>query len=531
MTACLITEGEQYRIGLDAVVERLFDLELAKEYGTAGFHRDPLDPEQIAYAGLDAVVCRAIWAEQRREIASADGQYRRRHDYRTPAFVSAEQAQAITDNATRAASRIALAGMPFDVRAHSEELERWREAHREALDRLHAIVPGLDPAKPEQIRAWFKETLSDRERQRWPKTDSGAGLSVATKTLGINLDIRGVREIIDVRKVATLINNFGEGLAEKVDPRTGRIHSELVLAGARTGRTSARNPNLQQMPSREASTMRRIFKAPPGKLIVAADYSQIELRVLAGMISKYGNKPSVMTRAFADGLDAHARTAEDLVPPHATAEQKVQARAQAKVANFGLTYGMGERGFHRHCRLQPGLEHVTFEEAKALRDQWFRTYADVGPYQRAQIEACRRQGYVATISGRRWTQSFQRRLGNERRADDDWLQVGSSSYILNFPIQGSAAECMLIALAELDQILSAMRDPAGMICASVHDELVFEAEDDAQAIRELARLAVKTMTDSFVRLFPREPISNLVDVRYGPTWAKADLRKVEGLWS
>ncbi len=247
-----------------------------------------------------------------------------------------------------------------------------------------------------------------------------------------------------------------------VDPRTGRIHTSYHQAITATGRLSSSDPNLQNIPVRtdEGRRIRQAFVAPEGRKIVAADYSQIELRIMAHLSSDAG-----LLHAFANELDVHSATASEVFDVDLS-EVSTDQRRKAKAINFGLIYGMSAFGLAK----QVG---VTRGEAQEYIDRYFARYPGVADYMDATRALAHEQGFVETLLGRRLylpeinARNKQRQLASERTA-------------INAPMQGTAADIIKLAMIAVDDWLTDSETDAKMIM-QVHDELVFEVADSACA--------------------------------------------------
>lgn len=265
-------------------------------------------------------------------------------------------------------------------------------------------------------------------------------------------------KILEFRSLAKLKSTYTDKLPLMVNPATGRVHTTYAQAVAVTGRLASNEPNLQNIPIRtaEGRRVREAFIAPPGHLIVSADYSQIELRIMAHISEDPG-----LLRAFQDGLDVHRATASEVfgVP---VGEVSTEQRRYAKTINFGLIYGMGAFGLAQSL----GIEQ---KAAKDYIDRYFTRFAGVKHYMDATRDSAKRLGYVETVFGRRlWLPEINsgngpRRSGAERQA-------------INAPMQGTAADLIKLAMiavqAELDR-----QGKASRIVMQVHDELVFEVPE------------------------------------------------------
>jgi DNA polymerase-1 len=264
--------------------------------------------------------------------------------------------------------------------------------------------------------------------------------------------------ILDYRGVAKLKSTYTDKLPRMLNPDTGRVHTNYAQAVAITGRLASNDPNLQNIPVRtaEGRRIREAFIAPTGSRIVSADYSQIELRIMAH-ISRDPN----LLKAFASGEDIHRATAAEVfgVAPAAVDDEQ---RRYAKVINFGLIYGMSTFGLAG----QLGIERVA---AQQYMDRYFARYPGVAEYMRATREQARAQGYVETVFGRRlWLPEITSSNGARRQ--------GAERAAINAPMQGTAADLVKLAMIAVQNWLDAERLATRLIM-QVHDELVLEVPD------------------------------------------------------
>ena len=261
--------------------------------------------------------------------------------------------------------------------------------------------------------------------------------------------------ILENRGLAKLKSTYTDKLPEMVNPRTGRVHTTYAQAVAITGRLASNNPNLQNIPIRteEGRKVRRAFNAPTGSVIVSADYSQIELRIMAHLS---GDK--TLLEAFQNGEDVHRRTAAEVfgVPPeNVSADQ----RRYAKTINFGLIYGMGQYGLAKSL----GIDAVS---AKNFIDRYFARYPGVADYMQRTKEQAAQQGYVETLFGRRlYLPDIHSKNGNAR--------AGAERAAINAPMQGTASDLIKRAMKDVRQWLLSDGLQSKLIM-QVHDELVLE---------------------------------------------------------
>ncbi|MBI4372079.1 MAG: DNA polymerase I [Elusimicrobia bacterium] len=299
-------------------------------------------------------------------------------------------------------------------------------------------------------------------------------------------------KIIEYREIAKLESTYVRGLLERVDPRTRRVHTTFDQAGTLTGRLSSLDPNLQNIPVRTEAgrRIRRAFIAPPGRVLVAADYSQIDLRVLA-----HESGDETLTAAFQAGEDVHRRTACEVfrVPPEAvTADQ----RRAAKTINFGLVYGQTAFGLAAQLGIPQG-------EAAAYIKRYFERHAGVAAWAERNLESARREGSVRTLLGRvRWLP--------ELAARNTALRQFTERAARNTPIQGGSADIIKLAMLRVAREMPPGRRGGAMLL-QVHDELVFEVDrGEAAAFGRW----VKGVMEGAMAL--RVPL--VVDVKAGPNW-------------
>ena len=296
------------------------------------------------------------------------------------------------------------------------------------------------------------------------------------------------RLILDYRGLAKLRSTYTSKLPEMVNPETGRVHTSYHQAGAATGRLSSNDPNLQNIPIRtdDGRRIRRAFVAPPGRRIVACDYSQIELRIMAHL----SEDPSLIA-AFEGGQDIHKATAAEVF---ATPLDKVDGnqRRAAKAINFGLMYGMGAFGLARQLGIGRG-------EAQDYISLYFSRYPGVHAFMERARQQAREHGYVETVFGRRL---YLNEIGSRNQAQ----RAGAERAAINAPMQGTAADIIKRAMRSLHDWLIPHASRALMIM-QVHDELVFEVDADftdvlmaqaRQRMQEAAALRVPLVVDAGV---------------------------------
>ncbi len=291
------------------------------------------------------------------------------------------------------------------------------------------------------------------------KTPTGAPSTDEDVLQQLALDYPLPKVLLDYRSLAKLKSTYTDKLPLMMDRNTGRVHTNYAQAVAVTGRLSSSDPNLQNIPVRtsEGRRIREAFIAPPGCRIVSADYSQIELRIMAHISQDEG-----LLKAFAAGADIHRATAAEVFGiPLSQVDQ--EQRRYAKVINFGLIYGMSEFGLAAQLGIERGA-------ARAYMERYFARYPGVESYMQYTREKARQLGYVETVLGRRlWLPEINNANGNRRQ--------GAERAAINAPMQGTAADIIKLAMIAVQNWLQKEKLRSKLIM-QVHDELVLEVPDD-----------------------------------------------------
>ncbi len=304
-----------------------------------------------------------------------------------------------------------------------------------------------------------------------------------------------VNDILLYRSLMKLKSTYTDRLPEQVDESTGRIHTSYMQAVTSTGRLSSKDPNLQNIPVRteEGRKIRQAFIAGPGKVVLSADYSQIELRLMAHFSQDEG-----LVKAFANNLDIHQATAAEVFATP-LAEVTTEQRRRAKAINFGLLYGMSAFGLAQQL-------DISRTDAQSYIDTYFARYPAVLDYLAETKESAKKMGYVTTLCGRRlYVPEIQSRNPMRRKA--------AERAAINAPLQGSAADMIKLAMIHVNQWLSEADGVASMVM-QVHDELVFEV--DTNSLAQVTRV-VKDLMENVVDL--RVPIQ--VSAQHGKNWDEA----------
>jgi len=298
--------------------------------------------------------------------------------------------------------------------------------------------------------------------------------------------------LLEHRAVSKLKSTYTDKLPQMVNPATGRVHTTFAQATAVTGRLASSDPNLQNIPVRtpEGRRIREAFVAPPGHELVSADYSQVELRIMAHL-----SGDPALVRAFHEGQDIHRATAAEIfgvAPADVTTEQ----RRYIKAVNFGLIYGMGAFGLAQQLSIERGA-------AQQFIDKYFARYPGVAEYMQRTRELAREQGYVETVFGRRLFLPDIKAAGGPRRS-------GAERAAINAPMQGTAADLVKLAMIAVQGWLDRERLRTKLLL-QVHDELVLEVPDaeKARVLRELPPLMTGVAQLS---------VPLVVDVGAGANW-------------
>jgi len=383
-----------------------------------------------------------------------------------------------------------LARMSVDLERRIDEVEK----------QIHAFA-----AEPFNIRSTAvlgKLLFEDLElhkkagRKKPKKTAKGTGYATDEGTLGELAPYHELpRLILEYRSYSKLKSTYVDTLPEYINPRTGRIHTSFHQTGAATGRLSSSDPNLQNIPirSEEGRAIRTAFVPEDGWKFLSADYSQVELRLLAHLSGDAG-----LRQAFQHGEDIHRTTAARIfkVPP---SEVTSILRSRAKAVNFGVIYGMGPQRLARET-------NVTMAEARGFIDEYFATYPGVKAYQEKTIQKARETGYVTTLLGRR-------RYLPDLQGGDPRVQAQAMNVAVNTPLQGTAADMIKLAMIRVDERLRADGFEARMLL-QIHDELLFEVPPgEIDRLTEMVRVEMGSALPLDVPL--------IVDVGIGSNWSEA----------
>ena len=396
----------------------------------------------------------------------------------------------------RVLGKMEQTGVNVDIKqlkSYAKELHEELSS-REATIRDMAGEPNLNISSPKQIgEVLFDKMAIDSKAKKTGKgsysTDENTLLSIAYKHPIIN-------EILEFRTVKKLLSTYIEPFPEYVSKATGRIHTTFNQALTVTGRLSSSNPNLQNIPIRteRGKEIRKAFiPSVPGGLIVSADYSQIELRIMAHLCGD-----EHLTNAFKEGIDVHAATASKIFNIDYSSVTPQQRRI-AKTANFGIMYGISAFGLAQRL-------HIARGEANKLIDDYFKAFPSIKTYISNTIETAREKGYVETLFGRR-------RYLPDLKSKNANVRSLAERNAVNAPIQGSAADIIKLAMIGVDKRINEAGLKSKMVL-QVHDELVFDAiGTEVEALKRLVTDEMENVVSLSIPL--------TVECNYGQNWLEA----------
>ncbi len=475
--------------GMDGLAERWLGhkpIAFAEVAGSGrsfqGFARAPID-KATAYAAEDADVTLRLWRALKPRLV-AEGM--------TTVYETLERPLIAT------LARMEARGISIDRSILSRLSGEFAQGMGRVEAEIQALVGvSLNIGSPKQIGdvLFGQMGLPGGKKTATGAWSTAAGVLEDLAEEGHELP----RKILDWRQLSKLKSTYTDALPGYVNPTTHRVHTSFALASTTTGRLSSSEPNLQNIPIRneEGRRIRRAFVADAGHKLISADYSQIELRILAHI----ADLPA-LKKAFAEGLDIHAMTASEMfgVP---IAGMPSEVRRRAKAINFGIIYGISAFGLAN----QLGIPR---EEAGAYIRKYFERFPGIRDYMEATKKRARADGYVTTIFGRKCHFPRINASNPSERAFNERASI-------NAPIQGSAADIIRRAMTRMDAALDQAKLHARMLL-QVHDELVFEAPDDE--VEPTIALVSKIMTQAPAPALSLD-VPLLVDARAAQNWDEA----------
>lgn len=459
-------------VSLNNLVEKLFKTNILKKLQISDWGVSELTFEQLEYASLDAIAVYKV-ADK---LSIAIKKYNLDRIYN------------LCKDAQHPIAQMQLYGVNLDKNAHAKLINIWKDKLWNSKKEVLALTK-LDEITPQKLGKWLEKNLDPETLAIWPRTATKK-LSTDANTLSEFAYLPIVEPFSNYQKLDKLTSSFGSTLASQLNPETNRIHPHYRICGARTGRLSCSEPNIQQIP--RDKDVRAIFVADKDKTLVCADYSQIELRIAAQV-----SQDSVMQNAYKKGLDLHSITASMVVGKPIDKITK-EERQLGKALGLGLLYGLGAKKFAHYVRKNFGLE-ISQEKAIQAVESFYETYPEFRYWQLEQSHEAEINYTVTTP------------FGKVRKVDED-SYYGAS---LNHPIQGGAAEVMLCALINLNKELPSM----ARLIACVHDEVIVGCHKDI--VNQTKSIVETCMINAYLKVYPKGITNNLVSVGVGDSWSEA----------
>ena len=370
------------------------------------------------------------------------------------------------------------------------EVELGTEIKRVETKVFEVAGQEINLNSPKQVGVLLFEKLNLPPVKK-TKTGYSTDAEVLEELDGMNLsEIPGL--LLTHREYGKIQSTYVKALPEQVNPETKRIHTNYNLTIAATGRLSSTNPNLQNIPVRSpmGEKVRKAFIAKPGKILLSADYSQVELRLLA-----HFSEDPTMLKSFQDNLDIHAQTASEVLDIPLSEVTK-NDRGMAKTVNFGLMYGQSSFGLASTLK-------ISRTEAKQYIDKYFARFSSIKTFLDTLKDKAEQTGYAETYHGRK---RFLPDIHSQNRT----IKAGAERMAINSPIQGTAADIIKLAMIKIDQEMALGKMKSKMLL-QVHDELIFEVEEDElKVMKEIVRVGMETVVDL------RVPLK--VDMGIGINW-------------
>ncbi len=471
----LLSENSKEKHSLQAVTYRLTDNNIDKTQQSSAWGLRNLSEEQLEYAANDVKVLREIFPILRDRLNQINTPHKATgvvHE-----TFSLDNAVAVVEMAfVPQLAMIELKGMPVDEKELSSMLTTVSaDYQRRYIEFVRSS--GIDPFSPHKVTNW----LTTKLHLKLPKTQKGS-LSSQDSALRKYMDIPQVRQLIEIRSEKKLLDKLKELHSHL---KNGRIYSSFRQIGAPTGRMASSQPNLQNI----TKELRRLFKAPKGKKLIVADYSQIELRIAAEYVND-----ETMIKAFSEGKDLHRFTAS-LILGKPYDEISKEERQMVKAINFGLIYGISPRSLMEYARNNYGVD-ISLKDAQEFHKRFFDIY----------------------LSFKRWHESVKQKL-SKKHSITVYTLLGRKMTVhrfteaVNFPIQGTGSDMLKMAVVFFGKL---KKDVDAGIVNLVHDEIVVEtSEADAQRVKDILSESMLKAGKILLKKVPVEFEAEIVN-----TWAE-----------
>lgn len=472
---------ENKSASLKDVATALFGEVINKKAGASDWSVPNLTFEQIEYAARDAIVQMRIYEKLSEYIDKLE--LRKVYDLYRKAQI--------------AICEMELNGLLIDREAHIKNVSKWRQDLCDAKESVLQLTK-IKNITDSNIAEYLEKTLPAETLDIWPRTEKtmtgkGGKLSTDSNTFVDFSYLDIVKPFSTFQKLKKLTTSFGVNLLQMVNPATGRLHPTYRVAGAKTGRLSCTEPNIQQQP--RSKEMRSVYIPSPGYVMLAADYGQIEVRYIAEL-----SQDPEMLHAFEEGIDIYSYTVAG-IQGKPVAEVTKAERQSGKALVLGLSYGLGAKKYAHYAKKGYGVD-VTKEESSALVDSYRKLYSGLRDWQLEQVNKCAAHMYTAFSA-----------MGKSRRmTEDDYYGA-----CMNHPVQGGCAEIMLLALVKTRD---ALKGTSARLLASVHDEIILECLPEE--VDEIKKVIVEQMTEAYTDIVPNpRTLRKLVDPSTGNNWAEA----------
>ncbi|HEY9852098.1 MAG TPA: bifunctional 3'-5' exonuclease/DNA polymerase [Leptolyngbyaceae cyanobacterium] len=469
----VLTAGLKRSLSLEAIADQLLDVKLDKSLQTSDWSGE-LTAAQLQYAAIDAAIVLPLRIYLKRKLKRA----------------LLWETALLEFACLPAVAQIELNGMLLD-KAQWQLLKSQLEQQRTELAKELLSLQAPSPNKQISLLPEFSNSINLRSPKQVLAALQAQGVSVTSTNTQTLIPLANeypvIQALLDYRSLSTRISTFAEGLPQHIHPVTGRIHPNWFQIGAKSGRFSCREPNLQNIPRDKAT--RQCFKAATGYVLLKADYSQIELRIMAKV-----SGDRLLIAAYSKGEDLHKLTAS-LVLGKPLSDINPEDRQLGKIINFGLIYGMGAKKFKNLAQTEHGRT-LSLKEASQFRKRFFESYAGI-----AEFHKNVRQNW---LKGMRES----RTLGGRRRL---WSKDSKPllNEMLNNPIQGLSADITKLALAKLFAPLN--RTGARLICV-IHDEILLECPiAEVETVKALLKRSMVWAGNKFLTPIPCEVEIQMID--------------------
>ena len=482
---CAVTpQGLQSASNLAYLSAKILKFEMSKDEQVSAWGDEELTDSQVQYAALDAIAClmvskKVVAAIKRRGITSILKSYK------------------LNKAALPAIAKMMYHGMYLDIDPHDELISEWDAEYEEVRAELSEIIPkGLNLKSPKQMHEWLSEELGATKKGRailssWPTAKKTKYLKCDKLTLPLYAHLPVVKPLLRYKLVGNKISTYGRTLQALRCPVTGRIHGSYTQCSTDTGRMSSFSPNVQNFPR---GNFRKIFSAPAGRVLVGADFSQIEVRVAAHLS---GDKD--LLKSYEEYGDAYIYVASKMFgkPTEAVTPKE---RQYAKPVLLGRIFGLGAKTLASRAGVEYGVE-MTPEEAKDFLEDIDKYFPTLCKWKNKTTSKAETTLISKTIGGK------------IRKLPEDTYYCKS----LNTPVQGTAAEILLHSLIKLDKALGQKKKDI-LPVSTTHDDIVLEClEEDAPVASEILE---ESMKKGMLEIFPTAFVDNLVDVKIGNNWVE-----------